>query len=142
MTYEEDVTAFKHELENTLETVEEGEGQSLSFEAEKLIKERDAAMQLKGKRDVLHELLELADAFVLGSEPPYEKAWDVLNAKYEWNTEKCEGCGKPVARHESGPRPGLFRSARHSVKANGDVCCSHLTPPPVPKQQSERPNGK
>ena len=39
MNYEEDVTAFKHELENTLETVEEDEGQMLSFEADKLIKE-------------------------------------------------------------------------------------------------------
>jgi hypothetical protein len=46
------------------------------------LKERDELMQLKGKRAVLHELLELADCFVLGSEPPYEKAWEVLDAKY------------------------------------------------------------
>lgn len=46
------------------------------------LKERDELMQLKGKQAVLHELLELADCFVLGSEQPYEKAWDVLNAKY------------------------------------------------------------
>jgi len=88
MNYEEDVTAFKHELENTLETVEEDEGQMLSFEADKLIKERDAAMQLKGKRDLLRELLQLADAFVLGPRSHYETAWDMLNEKYNGDSSE------------------------------------------------------
>jgi hypothetical protein len=130
MTYEEDVTAFRHELDFTLETIEEGEGQVLGFEAEKLIKDRDAAMQLKGKRAVLSELLELAGAFVLGNEPPYEKAWDMLNDKYAENapSEKCEGCGNPVIRHETAARASIPGSVRHSIREDGVVCCSHLPP--------------
>lgn len=49
-------------------------------------------------------------------------------AKLNEATWRCEGCGQPIARHESNTTTGGPGSVRCSIKADGSICCSHLPP--------------
>jgi len=42
--------------------------------------------------------------------------------------EACDGCGSPIVAYEINTTRGGPGSVRCSIRADGNVCCSHLTP--------------